>query len=246
MIVVDRLTKMYGPLKAVDDFSFSASGGEVVGLIGPNGAGKTSTLKCMVGIQARRPAPSASAVTTSSTDAIEAKRRLAFMPDEPQLFEYLTVREHLDLVARLYNVDEPRRPRPRAARGTRADRQGERAARRALARHEAEAHDCLRPAARAAGAAVRRAAHRARSHRDPAHEADDRRPGAGGGGGRRVVAPAAHGRGDLHPDPDHRQGPEDRRRQPRGAGVPLGPRPPGRTSSRSSSRHRAYGRPVTP
>ena len=106
MIQVDHLTKMYGPLKAVDDFSFAAAGGEVIGLIGPNGAGKTSTLKCMVGIQA----PSAGTIRIAGhdivSDAIEAKRRLAFMPDEPQLFEYLTVREHLNLVARLYRVGD--------------------------------------------------------------------------------------------------------------------------------------------
>jgi ABC-2 type transport system ATP-binding protein len=105
MIVVEHLTKMYGPLKAVDDFSFSVAGGEVVGLIGPNGAGKTSTLKCMVGIQA----PTSGTIRIAGHDvvssAIEAKRRLAFMPDEPQLFEYLTVREHLALIARLYEVD---------------------------------------------------------------------------------------------------------------------------------------------
>jgi ABC-2 type transport system ATP-binding protein len=106
MIQVDRLTKMYGDLKAVDDFSFTAGGGEVVGLIGPNGAGKTSTLKCMVGIQA----PTSGAISIAGhdivADALEAKKRLAFMPDEPQLFEYLTVREHLKLIARLYHVTD--------------------------------------------------------------------------------------------------------------------------------------------
>jgi len=104
MIVVDRLTKVYGSLKAVDALSFTVRGGEVAGLIGPNGAGKTSTLKCMVGIQA----PTSGTVTVDGhdivSDAIAAKRRLAFMPDEPQLFEYLTVGEHLALVARLYGV----------------------------------------------------------------------------------------------------------------------------------------------
>ncbi len=104
MIAVERLTKVYGELKAVDALSFAVDGGEVVGLIGPNGAGKTSTLKCLVGIQA----PTTGSVRIAGhdivTDALEAKRRLAFMPDEPQLFEYLTVREHLDLVARLYRV----------------------------------------------------------------------------------------------------------------------------------------------
>jgi ABC-2 type transport system ATP-binding protein len=106
MIAVDHLTKMYGALKAVDDLSFSAGAGEVIGLIGPNGAGKTTTLKCMVGIQA----PSSGTIRIDGhdivADAIQAKRRLAFMPDEPQLFEYLTVREHLDLVARLYDVND--------------------------------------------------------------------------------------------------------------------------------------------
>ncbi len=106
MIVVDGLTKIYGSLKAVDGLSFSVAGGEVIGLIGPNGAGKTTTLKCMVGIQA----PTSGSVRIDGrdivTDAVEAKRRLAFMPDEPQLFEYLTVLEHLNLVARLYRVTD--------------------------------------------------------------------------------------------------------------------------------------------
>jgi ABC-2 type transport system ATP-binding protein len=106
MIVVDGLTKVYGSLEAVAGLSFSVAGGEVIGLIGPNGAGKTTTLKCMVGIQA----PTSGSVRIDGldivTDAVEAKRRLAFMPDEPQLFEYLTVREHLNLVARLYRVKD--------------------------------------------------------------------------------------------------------------------------------------------
>jgi ABC-2 type transport system ATP-binding protein len=108
MIAVAGLSKVYGGLKAVDGLSFDVAGGEVVGLIGPNGAGKTSTLKCMVGIQA----PSAGTVRIAGhdivTDGIEAKRQLAFMPDEPQLFEYLTVSEHLMLVGRLYGVSDTR------------------------------------------------------------------------------------------------------------------------------------------
>lgn len=104
MIVVEALTKVYGTLKAVDRLSFSVGRGEVIGLIGPNGAGKTTTLACMVGIQA----PSSGSVRIDGhdivSDAVEAKRRLAFMPDEPHLFEYLTVREHLSLVARLYRI----------------------------------------------------------------------------------------------------------------------------------------------
>jgi ABC-2 type transport system ATP-binding protein len=106
MIVVEGLAKSYGTLQAVTGLSFSVAGGEVVGLIGPNGAGKTTTLKCMVGIQA----PTSGTVRIDGhdivADPVAAKRRLAFMPDEPQLFEYLTVREHLALVARLYRVGD--------------------------------------------------------------------------------------------------------------------------------------------
>jgi ABC-2 type transport system ATP-binding protein len=106
VIHVQHLTKAYGAFKAVDDLSFTVAPGEVVGLIGPNGAGKTSTLRCIVGIHA----PTSGAVTVGGDDIVtrpvDAKRRLAFMADEPQLFEYLTVMEHLRLTARLYRVGD--------------------------------------------------------------------------------------------------------------------------------------------
>jgi ABC-2 type transport system ATP-binding protein len=106
MIDVQHLTKVYGSFKAVDDLSFTVGAGEIVGLIGPNGAGKTSTLRCLVGIQA----PSLGKITIGGhdivSDAVEAKRLIAFMADEPQLFEYLTVMEHLRLTARIFRVAE--------------------------------------------------------------------------------------------------------------------------------------------
>ena len=104
MIQVSRLTKTYNGLRAVDDLSFDVAPGEIVGLIGPNGAGKTSTLRCIVGIQS----PTRGTVRIAGHDIvrepIEAKRRLAFMADEPHLFEYLTVIEHLRLTGRIYGV----------------------------------------------------------------------------------------------------------------------------------------------
>jgi ABC-2 type transport system ATP-binding protein len=104
MIRVQHLTKTYGTVKAVDDFSFHVDPGEIVGLIGPNGAGKTSTLRCIVGIQF----PSAGVITVGGHDIVrepvDAKRQLAFIPDEPHLFEYLTVLEHLRLTGRIYRV----------------------------------------------------------------------------------------------------------------------------------------------
>jgi len=108
---VDHLTRTYAgaggtTLTAVDDLSFSAGSGEIVGLIGPNGAGKTTTLRCIAGIL--RPTAGRTAIDGHDlvADALEARRRLAFMPDEPHLFEYLTVEEHLRLVARLYTVTD--------------------------------------------------------------------------------------------------------------------------------------------
>jgi len=101
---VEHLRRVYGSLNAVDDLSFTVAAGEIVGLIGPNGAGKTTTLRCLAGILR----PTAGRVRIDGLDIvedpIEAKRRLAFMPDEPHLFEYLTVEEHLRLTARLYSV----------------------------------------------------------------------------------------------------------------------------------------------
>ena len=110
-LTIDHLTRTYaGPgnsvVTAVDDLSFGMAAGEIVGLIGPNGAGKTTTLRSIAGILL----PTSGRIAIDGhdivTDALAAKRRLAFMPDEPHLFEYLTVEEHLRLVARLYRVDD--------------------------------------------------------------------------------------------------------------------------------------------
>lgn len=106
MISVRQLTKLYGHFPAVSSLSFDVGPGEVLGLVGPNGAGKTTTLRCLVGIIA----PSQGSVTIAGHDLanapVEAKRALAFIPDEPYLFEYLTVAEHLTFIARVYGVPD--------------------------------------------------------------------------------------------------------------------------------------------
>jgi ABC-2 type transport system ATP-binding protein len=104
MISVRALTKLYGDFAAVRDVSFDVGAGEILGLVGPNGAGKTTTLRCLAGIIA----PSSGAVTIANhdiqKDPIPAKRALAFIPDEPHLFDYLSVEEHLRFIGRLYGV----------------------------------------------------------------------------------------------------------------------------------------------
>jgi len=104
MIEVTGLTKRYGDFTAVHDLSFNVQPGEVMGLVGPNGAGKTTALRSVTGIIP----PTQGAVHLGGVDLfanpVAAKRQLAFFPDEPRLFEYLTVWQHLNFVARLYGV----------------------------------------------------------------------------------------------------------------------------------------------
>jgi ABC-2 type transport system ATP-binding protein len=104
VIEVDHYSKLYGEFRAVHDLSFTVAPGDVLGLVGPNGAGKTSTLRALAGILP----PSDGTIRVNGIDLqqepVRAKRHLAFIPDEPQLFEYLTVVEHLRFMGRLYGV----------------------------------------------------------------------------------------------------------------------------------------------
>src|SRR6202051_4389195 len=102
MIAVEGLTKLYGDFVAVNELSFGVKAGEVMGLVGPNGAGKTTTLRCLSGIIP----PTRGAIRICGhdlvNDPIPAKRQLAFVNDEPRLFDYLTVDQHLTFTARIY------------------------------------------------------------------------------------------------------------------------------------------------
>jgi ABC-2 type transport system ATP-binding protein len=104
MISIQGLVKRYGGALAVDRLSFDVAPGEILGLIGPNGAGKTSTLRCIAGIHR----PTSGSVILGGHDIVRdpvgAKRLLAYVADEPHLFEHLTVMEHLRLTGRIYGV----------------------------------------------------------------------------------------------------------------------------------------------
>lgn len=104
MIEVEQYTKLYGDTVAVNALSFTAPAGEVLGLVGPNGAGKTTTLRALAGILQPTSGTIRIAGIDLKTHPVEAKAKLAFIPDEPQLFDYLTVTEHLHFIARLYGV----------------------------------------------------------------------------------------------------------------------------------------------
>ncbi len=104
MIEVHGLVKRYGEFTAVRGLSFNVGPGEVLGLVGPNGAGKTSTLRCLAGIIPATDGTVRIGGHDIARDPVAAKRQLAFFSDEPRLFDYLTVRQHLNFVARVYGV----------------------------------------------------------------------------------------------------------------------------------------------
>jgi ABC-2 type transport system ATP-binding protein len=103
-IVVQGFHKVYGRTVAVEGISFRVDAGEILGLVGPNGAGKTTTMRALAGILA----PTRGRLFVDGHDVVEdpvaAKSALAYVPDEPSLFESLTVWEHLQFVASAYRV----------------------------------------------------------------------------------------------------------------------------------------------
>jgi ABC-2 type transport system ATP-binding protein len=109
LIEAEELTRRFGSRVAVADVSFRVQPGEVVGLLGPNGAGKTTTLRMLAGILRPSAGRARIAGHDVAAEPLAAKARLAFVPDEPRFFDYLTVEEHVRLVARLYGVTDVER-----------------------------------------------------------------------------------------------------------------------------------------
>ena len=112
MIVVSGLEKRYRNVHALRGVSFEVPQGAIVGLLGRNGAGKTTTLQCIAGIT--RPDQGTIVIAGQRLDEapIEARRRLAFIPDEPEFFDYLTVDEHMGFFRQLYPDAEVIDPDP--------------------------------------------------------------------------------------------------------------------------------------
>ena len=106
MIRVVGFSHVYGRHVAVDGLSFDVEAGDVLGLVGPNGAGKTTTLRALAGVLE----PTAGTLEVEGFDVVakpmEAKSRLALVPDTPQLFESLTVWEHLEFTAAVYGLSD--------------------------------------------------------------------------------------------------------------------------------------------
>lgn len=106
MILVQGFHKAYRDTVAVSDLSFEVCGGQILGLLGPNGAGKTTTLRAMAGIIPPTRGQISVAGHDVVRDPVAAKRELAYVPDDPKLFDTLTVWEHFEFIASVYRVPD--------------------------------------------------------------------------------------------------------------------------------------------
>ena len=104
MIEVQNLTKRYGPVTAVDNVTFRAEAGEILGFLGPNGAGKTTTMRVITGYMPATEGKVAVAGYDVFEQPIEAKRRTGYLPETPPLYPDMTVREYLTFVAKIKGV----------------------------------------------------------------------------------------------------------------------------------------------
>lgn len=106
LLRVLNLRKSYRTLDAVKDLSFDITPGTILGLAGPNGAGKTTTMRAICGIIPVSSGQIEIAGIDLEKHSIEAKRNVAYVPDDPRLFDSLTVREHLAFTAMSYGLGE--------------------------------------------------------------------------------------------------------------------------------------------
>ena len=114
MLDIQHLTKTYGAKKAVDDLTLHIAPGEIYGFIGHNGAGKTTTLKSVVGILQFDQGEITIGGKSIKADPLACKRLLAYIPDNPDLYDYMTGIKYLNFIADVFGVDaQTRRERIR-------------------------------------------------------------------------------------------------------------------------------------
>ena len=114
MLYIDHLTKTYGDKKAVDDLTIHIAPGEIYGFIGHNGAGKTTTLKACAGILPFDAGEIRIDGHSIQSEPLACKRAIAYIPDNPDLYEYLSGIQYLDFIADVFQVPaELRRERIR-------------------------------------------------------------------------------------------------------------------------------------
>lgn len=104
MLRIEHLTKTYGEKKAVDDLNLHITPGEIYGFIGHNGAGKTTTMKSVAGIQQFDAGEIYIDGKSIRTEPIECKRIFAYLPDNPDLYDYMTGIQYLNFIADIFGV----------------------------------------------------------------------------------------------------------------------------------------------
>lgn len=109
MLEINHLTKIYGDKKAVDDLSLSIAAGEIYGFIGHNGAGKTTTLKSVVGILRFDSGEIKIDGISVSDDPIACKKQLAYIPDNPDLYDFMTGIKYLNFIADIFGIEQKTR-----------------------------------------------------------------------------------------------------------------------------------------
>ena len=105
MLNIEHLTKTYGEKKAVDDLNLHIRPGEIYGFIGHNGAGKTTTLKSVAGILQFDAGEIYIGGDSVREKPLECKRKIAYIPDNPDLYEYMTGIRYLNFIADIFGVD---------------------------------------------------------------------------------------------------------------------------------------------
>ena len=109
MLNIRRLTKTYGEKKAVDDLSLHIAAGEIYGFIGHNGAGKTTTLKSVAGILQFDSGEITIGGVSVKADPLACKRQIAYIPDNPDLYEFMTGVQYLNFIADIFGVGKSER-----------------------------------------------------------------------------------------------------------------------------------------
>lgn len=109
MLRIEHLTKKYGEKKAVDDLTLHIQKGEIYGFIGHNGAGKTTTIKACCGILAFDEGEIFIDGTSVKADPLTCKKKLAYIPDNPDLYEFLSGIKYLNFIADVFRVDKETR-----------------------------------------------------------------------------------------------------------------------------------------
>ncbi|MBR5987878.1 MAG: ABC transporter ATP-binding protein [Clostridia bacterium] len=106
MLEIYNLTKSYGDKKAVEDLTFTVNAGELCAFIGHNGAGKTTTLKCVAGILGFEGGHIRVDGVSPEEDALEVKRRIAYIPDNPDLYDFMTGMQYLNFIGDIFGVPQ--------------------------------------------------------------------------------------------------------------------------------------------